>query len=98
MSEKEYYLYILATKKYGALYTGVTGDLLTRISVHKNDLVEGFTKKYEIHKLVYFEIHTDIHEAILREKQIKKWRREWKINLIEKVNPLWIDLYPELTG
>ncbi len=94
----QYYVYLLASKKYGALYTGVTNDLIKRVYEHKESLVDGFTKKYKVHQLVYYEIHDDVHEAILREKQIKKWNRDWKINLIEKDNPHWIDLYNELTG
>jgi len=94
----QYYVYLLASKKYGTLYTGVTNDLIKRVYEHKESLVDGFTKKYKVHQLVYYEIHDDVHEAILREKQIKKWNRDWKINLIEKDNPHWIDLYNELTG
>jgi len=93
---KEYYVYIIANKKCGTLYTGVTNNLIRRIYAHKHGLVDGFSKKYGLHCLVYFEVHGDINEAILREKRIKKWRREWKFNLIEKNNPHWIDLYVEL--
>ena len=89
-------VYILASRKNGMLYTGVTGDLLKRIWEHKNNLVEGFTKKYGVHALVYFEQHEDMHSAITREKQIKKWNRAWKIRIIEKENPDWKDLYDEL--
>jgi putative endonuclease len=92
----QYYVYILASKKYGSLYVGITSDLMGRIYQHKTNLIEGFTKKYSIHRLVYYEIHEDVNEAILREKQIKKWQRNWKINLIEEDNPHWIDLYNEL--
>jgi len=98
MSFKNYYVYIISSKKYGTLYTGVTNNLIRRIYEHKENLVDGFTKKYKIHQLVYFEIHEDIYEAISREKQIKKWNRDWKISLIEKNNPQWIDLYCELNG
>ena len=98
MLEKQYYVYILSSKRYGTLYTGVTSDLITRIYQHKENLVRGFTQEYHVHNLVYFEIHEDINEAISREKQIKKWRRDWKINLIEKNNPYWLDLYYELTS
>ena len=94
----EYYVYIMANKKYGTLYTGVTNHLIRRVYEHKHGMVEGFTKKYKLHHLVYFEQHIDINEAILREKIIKKWRRDWKINLIEQSNPHWIDLYSEITG
>ena len=95
---KEYYVYIIASKKFGTLYTGVTNDLIKRIYTHKEKLIDGFTKKYSVDKLVYFEVHNDINEAILREKQIKKWNRDWKINLIERSNPHWVDLYYELIG
>ena len=77
----------MASKKNGMLYTGVTGDLIKRVYQHKKDLIPGFTNKYGVHKLVYFEQHGDIINAIIREKQIKKWRRDWKINLIERNNP-----------
>jgi putative endonuclease len=90
---KQYYVYILASGKYGTLYTGITSDLVGRIYEHKEHLADGFTKKYKVNQLVYFEIHDDVHEAILREKQIKKWNRDWKINLIERDNPHWLDLY-----
>ena len=70
--------------------------MIRRIYEHKQGLADGFTKKYQVHHLVYFEVHIDINEAILREKVIKKWRREWKFNLIEKNNPHWVDLYPEI--
>ena len=89
-------VYILASKKNGTLYTGVTSDLVKRIWEHKNNLVRGFTQKYAVHHLVYFEQHSEMSEAILREKQIKKWKRAWKIALIEKQNPQWNDLYLSL--
>ncbi len=91
----QYYVYILASKKNGTLYTGVTDNLIKRVWQHKNKLVDGFTKKYNIDKLVYFEITDDIRSAILREKRIKKWNRQWKIELIKKNNPEWKDLYEE---
>ena len=93
---KQYYVYILASKKNGTLYTGVTSDLVKRIYEHKNDLVEGFTKKYQVHSLVYFEVFSGIKEAIHREKCIKRWKRAWKIELIEKNNPNWKDCYNEI--
>ncbi len=96
MSNEQYYVYILASKKYGTLYVGVTSNLLKRVYEHKEGIVVGFTKEYGVHQLVYYETHQDINAAILREKQIKKWRRDWKINLIENDNPHWIDLYSEL--
>jgi len=92
----QYFIYILASKKNGTLYTGITSDLIKRIYEHKNDLVEGFTHKYTVHNLVYFEVTESIESAIMREKQLKKWNRDWKIRLIEKNNPAWNDLYPEL--
>jgi len=95
---KQYYVYILASKRNGTLYTGLTNDLLRRVYEHKNDIIEGFTKKYSVHNLVYYERHNDINRAINREKQIKKWERQWKINLIQKTNPQWKDLYYELYG
>ena len=98
MQKNESYVYIMASKKYGTLYIGITSDIVWRIYEHKEKRVEGFTKKYNIDKLVYFETYTDINEAIFREKQIKKWRRDWKINLIEQNNPYWQDLYHELIG
>jgi len=95
--EHNYYVYILTNKKRGTLYTGVTNDLVKRIYEHKNDLAKGFTCKYNLKKLVYFEIHGDIQNAIQREKQIKRWRRNWKIEMIEKLNPEWKDLYKDIT-
>jgi putative endonuclease len=89
-------VYILASKRNGTLYTGVTSDLVKRVWEHKNDLVEGFTRKYGVHTLVYFEMHHEMAEAIQREKQLKKWNRAWKIELIEKTNPGWRDLWQEI--
>jgi len=89
-------VYILASKRNGTLYTGVTSDLVKRVYEHKNGLADGFTKKYNVHHLVYFELHEDMNAAITREKQIKKWNRVWKLELIEKGNPLWKDLYDEI--
>jgi putative endonuclease len=88
-----YYVYIMASKKNGTIYIGVTNDLSRRVYEHKNGLVEGFTSKYKVHNLVYFEKFEDVRYAIQREKQLKNWRREWKKNLIEKENPEWKDLY-----
>jgi len=95
---KQYYVYILSSKRNGTLYISVTNDLIKRIYEHKNDLVDGFTKQYQVHSLVYFEIHTNINEAIKREKSMKKWLRKWKLELIEKNNPNWIDLYELLVN
>ena len=87
-----YYVYILASKQNGTLYIGVTSDLERRIYEHKNDLVRGFTKKYKIHSLVYYEDTNDIYVTLRREKQLKKWNRKWKLALIEQVNPDWNDI------
>ena len=92
----QYYVYILASKRNGALYTGVTNDLVKRVYEHKNDLADGFTKKYGIHQLVYFEQTGDVNSAIAREKQLKNWHRQWKLELIEEKNPEWKDLFSDL--
>ena len=89
-------VYILASRRNGTLYAGVTSDPVRRVWEHTQDLVEGFTKKYRVHRLVYIELHADMAEAILREKRIKKWNREWKIALIENSNPVWNDLWPHM--
>jgi len=89
-------VYILANKRNGTLYIGVTSDLIKRIWEHKNDLVPGFSQRYSVHKLVWYEIHESMYSAISREKAIKKWNRTWKIELIEQLNPDWQDLYEEL--
>ena len=91
--QKEPAVYILASQKNGTLYVGVTSNLQQRIYQHKNDLGQGFTSKYKTHKLVYFELHENMEAAITREKQIKKWNRGWKIELIATENPEWDDLY-----
>ena len=91
-----YYVYILASRRNGTLYAGLTSDLTRRVHEHKSDLVDGFTKDYEVHNLVYYEAVADISSAIAREKQLKKWERAWKVQLIEKVNPDWRDLYFDL--
>ena len=91
-----YYIYITASKRNGTLYVGVTSNLKKRIYEHKEIILDVFTKKYKVDRLVYFETTNDISSAILREKQVKKWKREWKIKLIEKENPCWIDLYDNL--
>jgi putative endonuclease len=89
-------VYILASQRNGTLYTGVTSELIKRVWEHKNDLIEGFTNKYGVHRLVYFEQHEEMNSAITREKQIKKWNRAWKLRLIEELNPDWKDLYETL--
>lgn len=91
-----YYIYILASKRNGTLYVGSTSDLIRRIYEHKNNFVEGFTKKYGVHNLVYFEECDDRDAAFLREKRIKEWKRRWKLEMIEKVNPEWKDLYEQI--
>ena len=93
---KNYYIYILASRKNGTLYIGVTNDLVRRVSEHKKGEVTGFTQKYHVNELVYFERYSMINDAIRREKQLKKWNRSWKIALIEKENPGWRDLYEGL--
>jgi len=93
---KDYYVYILASKKNGTLYVGVTNNLLRRIYEHRNDMIEGFTKKYKVHRLVYCAHFESIESAIRWEKKLKRWRRKWKLELIEKENPLWEDLYDTL--
>ncbi len=91
-------VYILASRRNGTLYAGVTSDLLKRVWEHKNDLVEGFTKKYGVHMLVWYEFHESMDSAIQREKKIKKWNRKWKLALIEQSNPRWQDLFDNLIG
>jgi len=93
---EQYFVYILASKRNGTLYIGVTNNLLKRVHQHRNDVSEGFTRKYSVHKLVYFEIYKDIRDAITREKRMKKWKRQWKLELIEKSNPEWNDLFDSL--
>ncbi|MEK7074352.1 MAG: GIY-YIG nuclease family protein [Patescibacteria group bacterium] len=90
--DRVYYVYILASKRNGTLYVGVTNDLERRVYEHQQNLVEGFTKKYGVYHLVYHEATNDVHAAMQREKQLKKWKRAWKLELIEKENPEWKDL------
>ncbi len=94
---KRSYVYIVASKKNGTLYIGVCADLAKRVYEHRTDAIEGFTKKYQVHVLVYYEQFENIEEAIRREKQLKKWNREWKIKLIEEHNSEWRDLYDTIT-
>jgi putative endonuclease len=96
MGKPFYYVYILASKISGTLYIGVTSNLVKRVYEHKNDLTDGFTKKYKVHNIVYYETTDDVESAIRREKQLKRWKRDWKIELIEKQNPEWRDLYSDL--
>ncbi len=86
----------MSSKKNGTLYIGMTSNLIRRVYEHKNNINEGFTKKYSVHTLVYYEPTTDVNGAIRREKQMKKWKRQWKINLIEENNSNWVDLYEDL--
>ncbi|MGH6742707.1 MAG: GIY-YIG nuclease family protein [Bradyrhizobium sp.] len=90
------FVYVLASKPYGTLYIGSTFDLAGRVSEHKAKAVPGFTKKYCIDRLVWYQVHESLEAALLRERQIKKWKRDWKINLIERENPHWTDLFPSL--
>lgn len=92
------YVYIMTNKQEGVLYIGVTSDLIRRVYEHKHGLGDGFTKKYHLHQLVYFESVDDMNAAIAREKKLKNWHRQWKINHISQHNPLWRDLYPEICG
>jgi len=96
LNDENYYLYIIASKKNGTLYIGVTNDLVKRIYEHKQNAVNGFTKKYNVHTLVYYKVHRDIEETIMKEKQMKKWNRKWKVRIIEEKNPEWKDLYDEI--
>ncbi len=93
---KDYYVYMLASGKYGTLYIGVTNDLARRIYEHKTGAATGFTEKYGVKSLVWYEVHQSIGAAIQREKSLKRWYRQWKIDLIEKANPGWLDLYDSL--
>ena len=93
---KYFFVYILCNKRNGTLYTGVTSDLIKRVYEHKNNLIDGFTKKYNVHCMVWYEMHETAEAAINREKQIKKWDRKWKLELIEKDNPEWNDLYEDI--
>jgi putative endonuclease len=95
-NEKQFFVYLLASAERGTLYIGVTSDLPKRISEHKNKTVPGFTARYGVDRLVWYEAHDNAEAAILREKQMKEWKRDWKINLIERHNPHWVDLYDGL--
>jgi putative endonuclease len=98
MEYRQYFVYILASKRNGTLYIGVTNNLLRRVWEHKNGKINGFTKKYKVHMLVYYEQGSYIVGALDREKQMKKWERKWKLKLIEEMNPEWKDLYYDLGG
>jgi putative endonuclease len=95
---KQYYVYTLSSRRNGTLHIGVTGDLIKRAYQHKHGLVEGFTKKYDVHNLTYYETDDSVYEALSRENQFKKWKRQWKIELIESMNQEWKDLYYDLVG
>lgn len=96
--EKQYYVYVLTNKSNKVLYIGMTNDIVRRMFEHKTKLVEGFTKKYNLTKLVYYEVTNDVESAIRGEKQLKNWHRDWKINLINQLNPEWKDLSEEFQG
>jgi putative endonuclease len=96
--DRQSYTYILASKPYGTLYIGVTTDLIQRVWQHRDEVIAGFTKRYGVHMLVWFEVHHDVYQAISREKQLKKWKRCWKIELIQEQNPKWRDLYLDFTA
>jgi putative endonuclease len=96
MRERRPCVYLLASHRNGTLYVGVTSNLPARIWQHRNDVVEGFSHRYRVHALVWYEMHESMESAIRREKAIKKWLRDWKIELIEKTNPYWRDLYAEI--
>ena len=93
---KSFYVYIMASRQNGTLYAGSTSDLIKRVWEHKNNIIPGFTAKYKVHKLVYYEVHETYGEAARREKRFKNWCRQWKVNLIEDLNPEWHDLYEEI--
>ena len=93
---KQPVVYILASKRNGTLYIGVTSDLIKRTWQHKNNIVKGFTKRYNVHRLVWYELHESMEAAIIREKRLKNWNRKWKLELIESSNPNWEDLYHTL--
>lgn len=98
MRDHRYFVYMLASKPQGTLYVGVTNDIIRRVAEHRQNLVPGFTKKYGVHLLVWFEEYGDINAAIAQEKRLKRWRRDWKRSLIEQQNPHWADLFPALVG
>jgi putative endonuclease len=95
---QQYFVYIMTNKPNGVLYVGITNDLINPVYQHKNNLADGFTKKYHLHRLIYYENTNDVYEAIAREKRLKKWHRQWKIDLINQFNPSWADLYNNIIG
>ena len=96
--DKTFYVYMLASARYGTVYLGVTSNLVKRIWEHREGVTEGFTKRYDVKHLVWFEVHTDAVSAITREKQLKKWNRAWKMKLIQRENPYWRDLYEDIAA
>ncbi len=98
MRDRAYFVYMLASAHYGTLYIGVTNDLVRRVGEHREGSVPGFTRRYNVLRLVWYERYADIHDAIAWEKKMKRWRRDWKIARIEEDNPHWIDLFPALAG
>ena len=98
LDQRQFFGYILASRKHGTLYIGVTNDLVRRVREHRDGLLAGFTRKYGVKHLVYYEAYQDVCDAIYREKSLKEWRRDWKIALIEQFNPEWTDLHPGLAG
>ncbi len=95
---EHFYVYILASQRNGTLYIGVTNDLVRRVHEHREGVIPGFTKKHDVKTLVYFEQFSDPENAIQREKTMKFWKRQWKLNAIERMNPMWRDLYDEIAG
>jgi putative endonuclease len=96
VGDRIYYVYLLASRPFGTLYCGMTSDIIARTFDHKSGAIPGFTEKYGVHRLVWFECHREVENAIVREKRIKRWRRAWNIQLIEEMNPHWTDLYPSM--
>ena len=96
--DRQFYVYILANHRYGTLYVGITNDLVRRVWEHRNGFVDGFTREHALHHLVWYEVHASAYEAIRREKLIKKWHRDWKVNLIQRMNPRWDDLYAAIAA
>ena len=94
----QYFVYVMTNRPHGTLYVGVTGDLVRRVHQHRTDMIDGFSRRYRLHRLVYFEATDDVRAAIQREKNIKHWVRAWKVQLIEGANPTWRDLWPDITG
>ncbi len=95
--EKHFYVYIMTNKKHGTMYIGVTSNIIKRIWEHKNHVVKGFTEKYNLDKLVYYEVHDNAESAIRKEKRLKEWQRLWQVDLVDKFNPEWHDLYDSIT-